>query len=348
MKATQAARLAALVLVLGACSDSSGPEPRRAEGLQLGPTPASVADGDTLQMTATVLDQDGQPFATPPSDVTITWSSSNTANVAVLPDGRVVGNHPGTARVTATGTGGISAFVDVTVTQVATGLAIVSGANQQGTPGQPLPDSVVLRVIDRHHDGVPGTVVTFGAVSGGGSVSPAQATSDAGGIVRVEWTLGDQPTQQMSAQSASGVSIPINATFAPVVVGSLDMAETTTVGGALTGSLRIDSSLYTAAVGASHVVLSWDPAVLQLVPASLASGDFARWSAWYDNGAGELHMVASDPDAVVGDLVHTQLQFTATALGGTTVALQMPQLVAVNYNNAGNAARPLDLQVTVN
>lgn len=66
----------------------------------------------------------------------------------------------------------------------------VRGDGQSGAVGSPLADSLVVSVRDAFDNPVSGVQVSWNVTAGGGSVSPAAATSDAGGEVRTRWTLG--------------------------------------------------------------------------------------------------------------------------------------------------------------
>ncbi len=90
-----------------------------ATGITLNKTQATISNGETLQLTATVS----------PSNVsnsTVTWSSSNTSVATVSSSGLVTAKSRGTATITATTTDGsnLSASCSVTVNQLATGITL--------------------------------------------------------------------------------------------------------------------------------------------------------------------------------------------------------------------------------
>ena len=68
-------------------------------------------------------------------------------------------------------------------------LVIISGEAQQATVGQPLPEPVVVRVLDAGGRGVSGVTVVFQAPAGDGTVSPVEATTDASGNAQTQWTM---------------------------------------------------------------------------------------------------------------------------------------------------------------
>jgi hypothetical protein len=83
--------------VLTAACDST--EPRVPTSVEVQPTAVTVEVGDTAMVTASILDQHGAPFSTPPEDHPITWSSSF-GSIASVSNGVITGESPGTATVT--------------------------------------------------------------------------------------------------------------------------------------------------------------------------------------------------------------------------------------------------------
>lgn len=87
-------------------------------------------------------------------------------------------------------------------------LALVSGGDQEGLEGIPLPAPVVLRVVDPAGRPLPDVVVDLEA-SHGGVVEPGVAVSGSDGRVRTEWTPGPAtaPRQELRARAepSSGI-----------------------------------------------------------------------------------------------------------------------------------------------
>src|SRR5690349_8222407 len=90
-------------------------------------------------------------------------------------------------------------------------LARAEGDDQQGTVGDPLPAPVAVRVADAHGNPVPGATVTWTVAAGGGSTSAPTSQTDANGVARVAWTLGNAPGTYFLNASVPGVASP--ATF---------------------------------------------------------------------------------------------------------------------------------------
>ena len=66
----------------------------------------------------------------------------------------------------------------------------VSGGNQTGTAGSPLPQPIVVKLKDQYSNGVPGLPVTFSAAAG--SFSPNPAYTSATGTATTSYTLPDK------------------------------------------------------------------------------------------------------------------------------------------------------------
>jgi adhesin/invasin len=82
-------------------------------------------------------------------------------------------------------------------------LAIVRGDRHNGTVGQALPDSLVIRVTDRFNNPVPGAEVTWTA-DNGGAVDPSTGTTDGAGRAATMRTLGSQPGTYTTQATVTG------------------------------------------------------------------------------------------------------------------------------------------------
>lgn len=92
-------------------------------------------------------------------------------------------------------------------------LEIMEGNGQEGTPGAPLPDRLIVRLVDQEGAGIPGRAVAWAVSSGGGSVSPTADMTDAEGFATAEWTLGPaEGVQQASAQVPGVGTVTFTAT----------------------------------------------------------------------------------------------------------------------------------------
>ena len=105
----------------------------------------------------------------------------------------------------------------VTFTQTAqpanpTSLVLVSGDAQTGAVGTPLADSLVVRLLDGNGNGVGGKAISWVVGTGGGSPSPAAATTNPNGFAATQWTLGPNAGSNLLNAVFSGVpSVPFTA-----------------------------------------------------------------------------------------------------------------------------------------
>ena len=75
-------------------------------------------------------------------------------------------------------------------------VTIVDGNGQNGTAGQMLGDSLVVRVSDREGRPVVSQTVSF-VVTAGGEVTPTTVHTDADGVATFRWKLGTQAGSQV-------------------------------------------------------------------------------------------------------------------------------------------------------
>lgn len=178
----------AAVLFAAGCSDG-GTEPSVPTSVAVtAVTPSLNALGATTVVHATVSDQKGRAIAAPP----LTWTASGTS-VSVMGLGGdsavVTAAANGSGTVTAT-SGTASGSTTVQVAQTAANVLKVGGDAETGQIGRVLTSQVRVQVRDRLNQPVVGQTVNFSVTSGGGSVSPASATTNTDGIASTSWTLG--------------------------------------------------------------------------------------------------------------------------------------------------------------
>ncbi|MDE2944014.1 MAG: hypothetical protein OXT63_07370, partial [Gemmatimonadota bacterium] len=93
----------------------------------------------------------------------------------------------------------------------AASIAVVSGDEQRAEAGATLPEPVVVRVAGAGGSPVGGATVTFTPAEGHGTADPAEAVTDAAGLARTVWTLGDADEQTLTAAVADGPSVQVTA-----------------------------------------------------------------------------------------------------------------------------------------
>lgn len=67
---------------------------------------------------------------------------------------------------------------------------ILSGQDQEGVVGTELPSPLRVEVVDSDDRPIPGQIVNFRVVQGGGSVFAGAALTNANGVAQERWTLG--------------------------------------------------------------------------------------------------------------------------------------------------------------
>jgi hypothetical protein len=210
----------------------------------------TAATGSSLSAPFVVLvtDQNGAPVV----GETVTWTvlagggTMTPSESTTGTDGRAssslrLGTTAGINRVgAAVGNGQPVEFAaTATAAGQATGLLIISGNNQTGSPGAPLADSLRVRLVDQSGNGISGAVITWTAAAGGGTVSPTSSTTDANGFAATLWTLGN----------GRG---PVTVTVAG---GGLE--KTFTAGGTVIYSAVSTGSKHTCALDVGGVAYCW-------------------------------------------------------------------------------------------
>ncbi len=93
------------------------------------------------------------------------------------------------------------------------GIVVVQGDAQTAQVGRALPTPIVLRALDSTGAAVSGRTITLVIGSGGGTVTPTSAETNAGGEITAAWTLGPVATSQSLLASAAGLGpVTVNAT----------------------------------------------------------------------------------------------------------------------------------------
>lgn len=103
----------------------------------------------------------------------------------------------------------VSGITPVTITATgaagtADALTILTGNNQAGTPGAPLPDSLRVRLTDRFGNPIGGVTIFWTPNPGDGTVNPATSTTDANGRAATRWTLGSTGGPKTVTATGSG------------------------------------------------------------------------------------------------------------------------------------------------
>ncbi|HWK89546.1 MAG TPA: Ig-like domain-containing protein [Longimicrobium sp.] len=126
-------------------------------------------------------------------------------------------------------------------------LARHAGHAQMALAGTPVPIAPAVRVTDAHDNPVPGVGVTFSVTGGGGSVTGANATTNASGVATLggEWTLGPPGVQTLAATvpGLDPVTFLANATDPCAVVTDLQV-DVEAIGSLAAADCRLASGHY--------------------------------------------------------------------------------------------------------
>jgi hypothetical protein len=194
------------------------------------------AIGAASTIVATVNDQNGTPM----TDAPVSWTSTG-ASITLNATGAsviVTAAANGGAVVTATAQG-ISATVPVTVTQVSIAPQKLTGDLQSGRVGDELSQPLQVRVQDRMGSVIAGQTVAFSVNSGGGTVTPASAVSDANGVASARWTIGTNTAVpnvvSVSVAGGAAATFTANANAGPPVTLTINSGnnQSATVGTAV-------------------------------------------------------------------------------------------------------------------
>jgi len=184
----------ALLLVIAGCGGGSS-DPGIPTEISLNSTDVTLdAVGQNAQLTASVLDQNGDPMP----DASIDWESDDPGIVTVSSTGLLIGQSPGTAEVSATA-GEVSATASVIVASNAS-LEVFEGNGQTAPSGTAVPTAPAVRIRDGADDPVAGVQVRFTVGGASGSVTGEIQTTGADGIARVgSWRLGTAGVNTLTA-----------------------------------------------------------------------------------------------------------------------------------------------------
>ena len=88
----------------------------------------------------------------------------------------------------------------------AAGATKAGGDEQRARPGTAVPESLAVRVVDQYGNPVPGVTVTWSALSGGGTASPAASVTDSLGLAKTRYTLGTTAGTQTIRYTPAGLA----------------------------------------------------------------------------------------------------------------------------------------------
>jgi hypothetical protein len=128
--------------------------------------------------------------------------------------------------------GPLQAPLPVEVVPVAGSITVLGGDGQRGSAGAELPVPVSAQIVSRSGRPIAGVVASFHSAASGAAVEPALDTSDARGLVKTTWRLGEVPGRQQLSIAVAGVST------SPTVSGEADPLPANTRVEVVTPDLR--------------------------------------------------------------------------------------------------------------
>ena len=241
-----------------------------AVSLSVSPSERSIFTTDSVDYVATATNQNQQSVPV----VAIAWSVEDPSRGTVSASGRFKPSQTrGSTHVIAKLPTGLTAQALVTITPVASQMAVQSGGNQNGTVATALAQPIVVEV--KAFDNLPsvGTRVDFAIGTGGGSLSALTATTDANGRASTTLTLGTVAgANSVVATVANVAPLTINATANAGAATTLVMVQqpsaTATSGAPLAVQPRVrlqdafGNSVSTSGVQVAAAVVSQDPITL--------------------------------------------------------------------------------------
>ena len=217
-----------------------------------------TAVGQTIQITATVLDQESKVIA----GAAVTWTSSNPNVASVSPGGVVTAVSNGTARITAT-FGFASGSTSVSVAQEAGSISITPDSATLETVGATVQMEAVVH--DTGNSPIPGAAVVW--TTG----DPSIATVDNNGLV----TAVSSGTTQITATSGGvSESAPVSVVFAPEA-GSISINISTATLTSIGQSVQLNAVVFdidgVALPGATVMWSSGNPVVATINDSGLVT-----------------------------------------------------------------------------
>ncbi|HXY18968.1 MAG TPA: Ig-like domain-containing protein [Gemmatimonadales bacterium] len=215
--------------------------------------------------------------------------------VGSLVDTIPAGSTSGSVTITGLGTGTVPVYAVapnyaiglevVVVTGFNGSLALVSGGGQTGGVDTLLAQPVTVKVTDSLSNPVSGFLVGFAVASGGGSVSPAAATTNSSGQASTSWTLGSTVGAQslsVTAPGASGSPLTVTATATGAAIASTTVSPKLDTITAINGTVTLVAQAKTAAGGSVPGSYTWssrNTAIAAVSPLGVVIG-LANGSTW--------------------------------------------------------------------
>ena len=310
-------------------------------------------------LVALVTDRYGNPV----SGVTTTWSvvgggsvtptTSVSGSDGLVTARRTLGPSPGAQQtiVSAPGLKGSPlGFVQTANLGQPARLIAESGDGQSGMPGQPLASPLVVRLVDALGNAIAGQAVTWPVATGGGAISAAGLTTDAGGRASATWTLGPVAGANVVVPSSGGFTATFTATSNPTqptaIAANTPVQFTGTAGAAANPapSVRVTDAQGRPVSGVvvDFAVTGGAGSVVPMTASTDLNGDatVGLWTLGPQAGTNILSASASSGNAALNG---SPVLFTAVATAGLMSRLA----IVVQPSPAGVSGVPLAQAPTV-
>ena len=214
---------------------------------------ASVSTVVAESLVVHVTDGTGNPV----SGATIQWTvqgggsispeTTVTDNDGLAAAQRILGPTAGRQTAQASGDGLAGSpltFVQTALASTPTVLKEISGNGQTAPAGFEVAEDLVVQLLDADGNGVGGRSISWGVLTGGGTVTPTTTNTDPSGFARGRWTLGVAAGANTLQATFSGLPpIPFTATASSDVPSKIALAsgnnQSGTVGQALAAPLAV-------------------------------------------------------------------------------------------------------------
>ena len=332
--------LVAAVMSVSACPSTEPSVDERAFSIDVSPDTSSVQSGLTTQISATVKTKEGLDL--PNAKVVFTSEDSTVAKVSE--QGLVTGARAGTATVVASvGTLKASAIINVTSGQ-ATGITKVGDAPL--TPVVGSSGNVSVRVTDAAGNLVPNANIDFAVTAGGGSITPASASTNASGIATASFTMGNSVGVNTATATLSGgtatVSFSTTSISAPsAAISKVSTDPTGIVAGQKAGDVKakVVDAFGNPKVGVT-VVFSVATGGGSITPTNAVTSATGEATASFTTGK----TVGVNTARATVSGVSTPVEFSTTTIAGpsTKVAVSVPIVTVALGSTAAVSASTAD------
>jgi Bacterial Ig-like domain (group 1) len=190
-----------LALTPAACNRETAmpPTPPVAE-VRVTPSAVTLAAGESAQLAAEVDDATGAPIGGAP----IAFASTDRKKLSASAAGFIQSEGPSGRAEVVVSSGGKQTYVPVKITAGAPdAVEAIGGDGQSAIAGTPLPQPIVVRVLDDRRNPVSGSEVAFVAADGG-IADPRQEATGPSGEARAQWTLGPEAGAQVLSATVKG------------------------------------------------------------------------------------------------------------------------------------------------